>query len=212
MRACSTRSPTLNEFGVFLISSAGIEAHSHKRAGTTPARIFKENQMANIWPRKCTACGETVDYNGEDAKWFGFGPCKKKIGNHIVEPVTYYHPGGKGIQDLRDRRIFAPDVILLPVYEYQAEGGKILKTHGVSAHFYDGKFETADPEQQWYLDQKGGILSGPDGLKMWREIYLTTEQNLHIQKAELEDVQRQIKEGNALLEQVKAKQGAGARP
>lgn len=170
--------------------------------------------MPNTWPRKCTECGEMVDYNGTDEKYFGFGPCKKKKGNHTVEAVTYYHPGGKMIQDIRDRRIFSPDIILLPVYEYQAEGGKILKTHGVSAHFYDGKFETADPEQQWYLDQKGDIQSGDEGLKMWREIYLTPEQNLSIKAAELKqkegelaDIDRKIKENNSLLEQLKAKQG-----
>ncbi len=163
------------------------------------------------WPKKCELCSATVEYDGTDSKFFGFGPCKKKAGNHQVAAKTYYHPGATSIQDQRDRRRFAPDVILLPVYEYQAEGGKILKTHGVSAHFYDGKFETVDPEQQWYLDQKGDILTGQAGLEMWRTVYLTTEQNLGIQKAELEDVQRQIKESNSLLDQMKAKAGKQAQ-
>lgn len=164
-----------------------------------------------IWSRKCTLCAATVEYDGSDPKFFGFGPCKKKAGNHQVESVTYYHPGARSIQDQRDRRLFSPHVILLPVYEYQAEGGKVFKTHGVDAQFSDGKFETNDPEKQWYLDQKGDIMTGPEGLEMWRSIYLTTEQNLGIQKAELAETQRQIKESNSLLEQLKAKQG-GKQP
>jgi hypothetical protein len=167
--------------------------------------------MSETWSKKCTLCDTAVEYDGTDPKFFGFGPCKKKVGNHLVESKTYYHPGGRDIQDQRDRRRFAPHIILLPVYEYQAEGGKIFKTHGVEANFYDGKFETADPEQQWYLDQKAGIMSGDEGLKMWRQIYLTETQNLNIAKAELEDVNRQIKESNDLLAQVKAKQ-AGKQP
>lgn len=162
------------------------------------------------WPKKCQLCHDDVDYNGADPKFFGFGPCKKKTGNHQVASITYYHPGARSVQDQRDRRLFSPIIILLPVYEYQAEGGKVFKTHGVYAEFSDGKFETNDPEKQWYLDQKGDIQTGTEGLEMWRSIYLTTEQNLGIQKAELADTQRQIKESNSLLEQLKAKQGKQA--
>lgn len=158
------------------------------------------------WPKKCELCSAEVDYDGTDSKFFGFGPCKKKAGNHVVASTTYYHPGARSIQDRRDRRLFSPDIILLPVYEYQAEGGKVFKTHGVSAQFADGKFETADPEQQWYLDQKGDILSGAEGLEMWRSIYLTADQNLDISRTELAETHRQIKESNELLANLKAKQ------
>lgn len=163
-----------------------------------------------IWSRKCVRCKADVQYDGSDPKFFGFGPCKAKPGNHEVESVTYYHPGARSVQDQRDRRLFSPIIILLPVYEYQAEGGKVFKTHGVDAQFSDGKFETNDPERQWYLDQKGDIMTGPEGLEMWRSIYLTTEQNLGIQKAELVETQRQIKESNSMLADLKAKQGKQA--
>lgn len=162
------------------------------------------------WSRKCVRCNANVQYDGTDPKYFGFGPCKAKSGNHEVEPVTYYHPGARSVQDQRDRRLFSPIIILLPVYEYQAEGGKVFKTHGVDAQFSDGKYETNDPERQWYLDQKGDIMTGPEGLEMWRSVYLTTEQNLGIQKAELVETQRQIKESNSMLADLKAKQGKQA--
>jgi hypothetical protein len=160
----------------------------------------------NKWPKPCELCKADVDYDGTDTKFYGFGPCKKKTGNHLVESKTYYHPGARSVADQRDRRLFSPHVILLPVYEYQAEGGKVFKTHGVDAQFSDGKFETADPEQQWYLDQKGDIISGEAGLSMWRSIYLTETQNLDISRNELAETHRQIKESNELLANLKAKQ------
>jgi hypothetical protein len=126
--------------------------------------------------------------------------------------VIYYHPGARDIQDQRDRRRFSPDVVLIPGYDYiDPQSGKMTLTRRLHAQFYDGKFETSDPEQQFYLDQKGDIQSGDEGLQMWRSIYLTTDQNLGIQKAELENVTRQLREGNTLLEQLKAKQ-SGKQP
>jgi hypothetical protein len=53
--------------------------------------------------------------------------------------------------------------------------------------FGDGKLRPADPAVQFYLEQKPDIAFGEGGEKMWREIYLTPQQNLDIAKAELAD-------------------------
>lgn len=157
-----------------------------------------------IWTKKCIACDEEVKYGA-------FAPCKAKPGNHTLESKTYYHPGARGVADQRDRRNFAPLVILQASYDAldQNTGKFVVKTAGLSVQFFDGKYETDNAELQFHLDNKVGLSSGEEGLKMWREIYLTPEQQTNIAKAELEQLNRRIKEGNDLLAQVKANVKSG---
>jgi hypothetical protein len=158
--------------------------------------------MAEQWKKKCVDCGEEVAYGK-------FGPCKGHPGNHTLEMKTYYHPGARDIQDPRDRRKFAPVLILQPGYDQRdpQNPGQLINVKGCDVQFYDGKVETVDPQIQYHLDHKVGILSGEEGLRLWRSIYLTEDQQNNIARAELAETQRQIKEANDLLAQVKAKQG-----
>lgn len=158
----------------------------------------------------CLNCKKEVKYNGEDLVNFGFGPCKAKPGNHVVEPVTFYHPGARDIQDLKDRRKFAPVIILVPSYESQdPKTGNKTKTRGVSVQFNDGRYETGNPEEIFYLRQKPDIAEGDEGLKMWQKIYLTPEQLNKVNEATLADQERRIRENQDLLAQVKANQASG---
>jgi hypothetical protein len=160
--------------------------------------------------QKCINCAKPVEYNGTDPEFSGFGPCPKKPGKHEVEAATFYHPGARDIQDQRDRRKFAPVIILQPSYERSdAKTGAITRTRGVSVQFYDGKLETCDPEVQFYLRQKPDIAEGEEGLKMWRAIYLTPDQNLKIAQSELADTERKIQENKDLLARVKENQKDG---
>lgn len=161
------------------------------------------------WPRKCVHCDAKVEYNGADVENNGFGPCKKRRGKHEVESVVYYHTGARDLQDGRLRRAFAPTVILIPVYDRMVDG-KHIQSRGLSVQFVDGKLETSDPEIQFHLEDKRDVLRDEAGLKAWREIYLSVEQQNNIAQAELAETQRQIRESNDLLAQLKQKKGVTA--
>lgn len=165
----------------------------------------------NTWPRKCLGCGDNVEFNGTEENWQGFGPCKKSRGKHTVAAITYFHPGARDVQDLRDRRKFAPTIVLMPRYDRVIDG-KPVQSRALNVQFYDGKLETSDPEVQYLLEEKLDIAWGEGGLRMWREIYLTPEQQGNIAKAELADTQRQIRESNDLLAQVRAAQAESSKP
>lgn len=163
-----------------------------------------------LWKKQCVLCKAEVVYDGTDVNFSGFGPCKSRPGKHVVECKTYYHPGARDIQDQRDRRKFAPMMFLKPSYpKVDPKTGLTVNTQGLMVQFGDGKLETDDPEVQFYLDQNPGIASGEAGLAMWREIYLNEHQQTEIAKAELADVQRQIRESQTLLEQVQKNAKSG---
>lgn len=160
------------------------------------------------FPKKCIDCGVDVEYDGDDVHFGGFGPCKKRPGKHRVESVVYYHSGARDIQDQRDRRKFSPQINLIPSYPRQdPKTGLTVNTRGLMIQFGDGKYETEDPEVQFYLERNAEVAWGDGGLQMWREIYLNERQQTDIMKAEREELQagnRKLREDNALLEQVKA--------
>jgi hypothetical protein len=78
-------------------------------------------------------------------------------------------------------------------------------------HFKEsGLYETTDPQEQYYLDQHAGVLQGDEGKAEWDKMYLTPQQQLDKSNQKLADVQRQIKEQNALLDTVKERKGSHA--
>jgi hypothetical protein len=145
----------------------------------------------------CLKCQKTFDY----PDW----KCSKKPGNHVVEEKTYYHPGASDNPDVKQRRYFSPRITLLPSYESKnPHTGETIKTTECFAQFADGRFNTTDPEQIYYLDEKE-FPTGEEGLALWRSIYLSPEKQADIARAELADTKRQIKENNELLAAEKAK-------
>jgi hypothetical protein len=165
------------------------------------------------FPKKCLDCGAEVDYDGTDVQYSGFGPCKKHPGKHRVESITYYHSGARDIQDQRDRRKFAPQLVLVPAYPKQdPKTGLTVNTRGLTVQFGDGKLDTEDPEVQYYIERNAQVAWGEEGLKMWREIYLNEKQQVDIAKAELLDLEnktRKLREENSALEAVRANSKAG---
>jgi len=155
--------------------------------------------------RKCLNCGKNVEFDGNDQDFNGFGPCPKKYGKHVVESRLYFSPGARDIADVRDRKFFAPDIVLVPVYDKE-HNGKRIQTRGLSVKFTNGKFETSDPEAQYILEQKKDIAWGEGGLKMWQDIYLTPEGKANAANSEVErlkDENRKLRESNTLLERMK---------
>lgn len=163
--------------------------------------------METCWtdgePRKCLNCGKNVEFDGDDQEFNGFGPCPKKYGKHVVESRLYFSPGARDVADVRDRKYFAPTIVLVPAYEKE-HNGKRIQTRGLTVQFPNGKFETSDPEAQYFLEQKKDIAWGEGGLKMWQDIYLTPEGKNIAKDSENADLKRQLKEANTLLEQMKA--------
>lgn len=166
---------------------------------------------------RCLVCHEVVAYDDhkEDS---GFN-CPKQPGKHTLDSKTYYSLGARHVQNPRDRRLFAPLIVLRPAYELRDPiTGRITMTKALHVQFIQGgTYTTSDAEEQYYLDRKQGLLQGDEGLRAWQKVYLTPEQQVKLAKdevAELESRARQLREGNALLDQVKrAKQaGAGAGP
>jgi hypothetical protein len=148
------------------------------------------------WRATCEACGQIFAYPDFE--------CSKKPGHHLVPLKTYYHLGGGHIQNIRDRNLFTPMLNLKADRDIRDSTGTISHQDGLIITFRPrGLYETTDPEEQYFLDHKVGVAQGPEGLAAWEKMYLTTEQQLTKAKTQLEETQRQIREGNALLDSVK---------
>jgi hypothetical protein len=148
------------------------------------------------WSATCEICGQTFRYPDFE--------CSKQPGHHSLPTKTYYHLGGGHIQSIRDRNMFTPMLNLKADRDIRDSTGVIAHQDGLIVHFLPrGLYETSDPEEQYFLDHKNGVAQGPEGLKEWEKMYLTTDQQLTKAKAQLEETQRQIREGNALLDSVK---------
>lgn len=146
----------------------------------------------------CTVCHKEFGYPDFT--------CSGQPGNHQLPSKTYYHPGGKHIQDLRDRRRFSPTLILRPACESFHDGQQEAGSNQLAVTFKDGKYTTSDAQLQYYLDREAEVKSGDAGETMWRSIYLTDQQQANLAKNELAALQsqlRQMKESKDLLEQVK---------
>jgi hypothetical protein len=157
---------------------------------------------ARDWTSTCEVCGVTFSYPDFD--------CAKQPGNHTVAAKTYYHLGGGHIDNVKERRLFAPIVVLQPDSEMLDKNGLITRFPAIVVHFRDsGIYETSKPDEQYYLDEKNGVKSGTAGREAWEKMYLTPEQQVTKNQSRLDEIQRQIREGNALLENVKRAKGQG---
>jgi hypothetical protein len=159
-------------------------------------RVLKAKQ----WHAVCVVCGKDFNYAS------GFD-CEAQPGRHTVEPKEYFHLGAGHIQSIRDRRMFSPTLNLCADIEVRDKiTGQITRVEGVLVHFKEGgKYETTDPQEQYYLDMHPGVMTGREGQEAWDKMYLTQEQLLHKAQASLADIQKQIRENNALLDLTKAK-------
>lgn len=153
---------------------------------------------AKNWKATCLVCGKTFSYAD------GF-QCDAQPGKHVIQNKEYYHLGAGHIQSIRDRRIFTPALNLKSDIEVRDKvTGQIARIEGLIVHFREGgRFESSDPEEQYYLEMHPGVMHGMDGLAAWEKMYLTPDQQLAKSQAQLADVQKQIRESNVLLDRVK---------
>lgn len=165
---------------------------------------------AKEWRGQCVVCGKTFSYKD------GF-ECDAQPGRHIVDNREYFHLGGGHIQSARDRRMFTPMLNLVADLEVRDKvTGQITRLEGLIVHFKEGgRYETTDPLEQYHLDMHPSVFSGQEGKDAWDKVYLTPDQQLQKAQAQLADVQKQIRENNALLNFTKEKQsernGMGVR-
>ena len=157
---------------------------------------------AKNWEAVCLVCGKRFKYSD------GFD-CDAQPGKHVIQNKEYYHLGAGHIQSIRDRRIFTPALNLKSDIEIRDKvTGMITRIEGLIVHFREGgRYESSDPEEQYYLDMHPGVVSGSEGLAAWEKMYLTQDQQLQKGQAQLADLQKQIRENNALLERVKTQKG-----
>jgi len=149
---------------------------------------------ARQWEGRCIICGKTFKYAD------GF-ECDAQPGRHTLDPKEYFHLGAGHIQSIRDRRIFSPSLNLVSDLEIRDKvTGQITRIEGLIVHFKEGgKYETSDPLEQYHLDLHPAVLFGQAGREAWDKMYLTPDQQLNKAQAQLADIQKQIRENNALL-------------
>jgi hypothetical protein len=154
---------------------------------------------AKNWEAHCVVCGRNFKYQD------GFN-CEAQPGRHVVDEREYYHVGAGHIQSIRDRRMFAPTLNLVSDMEVRDKvTGQITRLEGLIVHFQPGgKFQTTDPLEQYHLDLHPGVMNGPEGREAWDKMYLTQDQQLQKAQRNLADLQKQIRDNNALLDLTKA--------
>jgi len=78
--------------------------------------------------------------------------------------------------------------------------GQVTRIEGLIVHFKEGgKYETSDPLEQYHLDLHPAVMYGQAGREAWDKMYLTPDQQLSKAQGQLADIQKQIRENNALL-------------
>jgi hypothetical protein len=154
---------------------------------------------AKNWEGHCLMCGKKFNFQS------GF-ECEAQPGRHVVDEREYYHLGAGHIQSLRDRRQFTVALNLVPDLEVRDKvTGQITRVEGLIVHFQPGgKYQTSDPLEQYHLDLHPGVMTGAEGREAWDKMYLTQDQQLQKAQNKLADVQKQIRDNNALLELTKA--------
>jgi hypothetical protein len=157
---------------------------------------------ARNWKATCLVCGKTFGYAD------GF-QCDAQPGKHVIQNKEYYHLGAGHIQSIRDRRMFTPSLNLKSDIEVRDKvTGQISRIEGLIVHFREsGRYDSSDPEEQYYLDMHHGVVSGMEGLAAWDKMYLTPEQQTHKAQTQLADLHKQIRESSALLDRVKEQKG-----
>lgn len=155
---------------------------------------------------KCIECNKEFKYPNFK--------CADLPGNHKLESKLYVYSGSVNIQNIKDRRKFAPEVMLKADTEATAEDGTKIRTALVSVRFSDARYVTEDAEEQYYLEnvaaKKFPIIWGDSAEETWRKNQLTPEQQTAIVQDELKHAERKLKETNELLANVKSQKSGAA--
>lgn len=125
---------------------------------------------------------------------------------HLVESKRYYMDDAPTHTEWRDGRPYInkgasqTQVLNIPPERKEREGDDVRLIPGGTVTFIRGMFETTDPEVQFYLDRKEGLVNEA----RWREVYLNDDEKMQMEKMALAaEKQRFENEKNELLEQIK---------
>lgn len=145
--------------------------------------------------KKCLECNKEIKWSKKSNAF----ECEAYPGAHRLPEKTYYHPGGQDVDNLKERRMFGPHMILRPGMEKMSEDNELIRIAPIEVFFVSGKYTTDNAEEQYYLDEKyaKGQLCDEN---RWNEIYLTPQQQVDLKKAQLADLDKRIRERNSLLE------------
>lgn len=161
---------------------------------------------ATVW--KCEEC----------SKEFGVGDwlCRDGVSKHVVARKEYLlndapadpgHPERGGVDSLRDGRTricnIPPDRSIVRRMGDGKEETVLMP--GGYVEFVRGRYDTTDPEIQYYLDRKGGFCTQ----EMWNRAWLSESQQIEMERMALRAEKQRIEnERNELLASVKARAGA----
>lgn len=159
----------------------------------------------------------------EKKAWKCMGECKREfeLGDweccpgvrHIVAAKTYYladapfhdpkhDPEGLVFRSARTHFYAIPEKKLV-----EASTGQITKTQPAPVTFVQGRYETSDAEEQYFIERSKIDV----GYERWFEAYHTPIQKQRIKEQQQRDreseLNRRLKEANELLVAVKARAG-----
>lgn len=121
--------------------------------------------------------------------------------NHVVEAKAYYMDDAPTVAD-RDGKIdkhATTTVLNIPPERQVKVGNDVQRQGGGSVVFVRGRFDTTDPEQQFYLDKHKGLCNKA----RWEAVYFSSEEKQQMERMELDARQRRIEaQENALLAKV----------
>lgn len=127
---------------------------------------------------------------------------------HRVPAERYYMDDAPTVPEWRDGRPFInkgasrTQILNIPPEKQIREGEQVTRIPGGSIEFVRGMYETEDPEIQFYLDRKQGLVTEA----RWREVYLNDDEKLQMSKLELAAREQRVAEReNELLTAVKSK-------
>src|SRR5579859_3144975 len=91
-------------------------------------------------------------------------------------------------------------VLNIPPERKEQNGDEFIRIPGGSVEFVRGRYETTNPEIQFYLDRKAGLCSE----ERWNEVYLNDDEKLQIQQMQVKAAQHRLEQDrNELLERIK---------
>jgi len=151
--------------------------------------------MIQSW--KCLACGK--DFKAGD--W----TCADGLSNHVVAVKEYLladaptdpgHPERGGMDSKRDGRTV---ICNIPPPQKVMEGDTVKWVGEGHVEFVRGRFSTSDPQQQYWLDKKGGFCTEAQ----WEVAWLSQSQQLEIKEMSLKAREQRLEnDRNELLSQV----------
>ena len=132
--------------------------------------------------------------------------CEDGLSNHVVAEKEYLladapsdpgHPERGGMDSKRDGRT---RICNIPPPQKVMKGDEVQWIGEGYVEFVRGRFSTSDPQQQYWLDRKGGFCTQAQ----WEAAWLSQSQQLEIKEMKLQAREQRLEnERNELLSQVK---------